>query len=89
MRSWTPSKRDLLEATAGTRGDFDDAMKALGAKRRRFVEKLAGLRDASGDAWKDLRRGVDNSWDELEDAYRDLRKGIGAAVGRFKERPRS
>lgn len=78
-------KKNLLEATSGTRGDLDAAMQAVGEKRRRFVARLADLGEASGGAWKDLRKGIDNSWDELEDAFGDLRKGVGAAVGRFKK----
>ena len=78
-------KRGLLDATSGTREDLDGAMKAVTEKRRRFVSRLADLKGASGDAWKDIRKGVDNSWDELEDAFGDLRKGVGAAVGRFRK----
>ena len=78
-------KKELLAATEGTRGDLDKAMKALGAKRKRFVSGLGELKDASGDAWKDLRKGVDNSWAELEDSFGDLRKGVGTALGRFKD----
>ena len=82
-------KKKTLEMTSGTREDLDEAIHRLGEKRRRFVTKLADLRGASGDAWKDLRKGVDNSWDELEDAFGDLRKGVSSAIGRFKEGAKS
>ena len=77
-------KKKTLEMTSGTREDLDEALHGLGEKRRRFVTKLSDLRGASGDAWKDLKKGVDNSWDELEDAFGDFRKGVSSAIGRFK-----
>ena len=75
--------------TQGARQDLDGGMEALTRKRKRFVEKVSALRGASGEAWDELRTGVDNSWDELEDAYSDLRKGINSALGRMNEGSRS
>ncbi|MDH3255138.1 MAG: hypothetical protein OEM62_09120 [Acidobacteriota bacterium] len=77
-------KKKTLEMTAGTREDLDGALQALGEKRKRFVAKMAGLRDTSGDAWDDLKKGVDNSWNELEDSFGDFRKGVSSAIGRFR-----
>jgi hypothetical protein len=76
-------KQMTLDLTAGTRDDLNGAMRALGERRRAFVARMAELREASGDAWGDLTKGVDNSWDELEQAFGDLRKGVGKALGRF------
>jgi hypothetical protein len=82
-------KRRALQIVSAVREDLDEDMHALGEKRKRFVSRLAGLREASGDDWGDLRKGVDDSWDELEDAFADLRKGVNAAIGRFRARQTS
>ena len=82
-------KKKTLDMTAGTREDLDGALKKLSEKRKQFVARMGGLRDASGDAWGDLKKGVDDSWGELEDAFGDFRKGVGSALGRFRGDKRS
>ena len=87
------AKMDALVAKARgiaseLKTDFENESRTVSERRRRFEVKLARLRDASGDAWVDLKKGVEDSWDELEDAFGDFRKGVNSAVGRFKERPR-
>lgn len=79
-------KKKTLSMTAGTRQDLDRAMRELGEKRKRFVARLDSLRGSGGVAWNDLKKGVDDSWGELEDALDDLRSGVGKALGRFTGR---
>ena len=87
LREFDAKMDDLVKRALGIgaefRADFDE--EAVSEKRKRFASRLAGLREASGDAWSDLKKGVDDSWDELEDAFGDFRKGVNSAIGRFRE----
>ena len=76
-----------LDIESEFRADFDQETRLVGERRRRFGAELARLREASGDAWQDLKKGVEDSWDELEEAFGDLRAAVRTAAERFREKP--
>lgn len=43
----------------------------LEAKRDAARAKLAEIRASSAEAWKDLQKGAQSAWDELDQAFRD------------------
>ncbi len=61
-------ERDLKdEAKAG----WDQKMKELETKRDAARAKLAEIRDSSAEAWKDVRKGAQSAYDDLDKAFRD------------------
>ena len=60
--------RDLKDnAKAG----WDRKMADLEAKREATHAKLAEVGHSSAEAWKDVRKGAESAWDELDKAFRD------------------
>ncbi len=57
--------------------DFSRQMKKLDAQKAEAYKKLLELEKSTGDAWKDLRQGVD-------EAVANLRKAVDEAAGQFQ-----
>lgn len=56
---------------------YEKQMKDLEEKHKRAGEKLEELRRADAGAWRDLKAGIENTWQTLGDSIR-------FAVSRFK-----
>ena len=65
-----------VEASADARLKYKGEIKELRAKQDEAREKLDELGDAQGQAWNDLKSGLEVAWDELGKAVRN-------ATGRF------
>ncbi|MBN2023306.1 MAG: hypothetical protein JW809_11005 [Pirellulales bacterium] len=50
---------------------WDQKMADLEKKRDAVRDKLAEVGQASAEAWKDVRKGAQSAWDELDNAFRD------------------
>ena len=48
-------------------------LKTLQQKSEKMNQKLDQIDNASGDAWKDIKEGVDNAWQSLNEAIRKAR----------------
>ncbi len=59
--------------------DFKRQVKNLEIQKAGVDKKLVELEKSTGDAWKDLRQGVDG-------AVADLRKSVDGAVNQFKQK---
>ena len=68
-------KAALAEAELKT--EYNEQIEALRNKQIEARVKLAALRDASDEAWKDMRAGVEMAWDSVGEA-------INSALSRFK-----
>jgi LPS O-antigen subunit length determinant protein (WzzB/FepE family) len=55
---------------------WDQKMKELETKRDVARAKLAEVRDSSAEAWKDVRKGAQSAWDELDNAFRDASREL-------------
>jgi transketolase len=66
-------KARAKEADADTRAEIAKQLKHLDEHSDEALEKLRDLRDSSGDAWKDVKGGLENSWDSLEKALKAAR----------------
>lgn len=53
------------------KSDWDRKMADLEKKREAARAKLAEVRDASAEAWKDVQKGAQSARDELDKAFRD------------------
>ena len=69
------AKADSAEADAQL--EYYKKIEELRLMRETAVNKLTELKDAGGDAWEDLKAGIDSSWDSLGNALK-------SAASRFK-----
>ncbi len=65
------------KAKAGLQGEYYKEVEDLRCKQLAAQKKLHELKDASGDAWGDLKEGCEGAWDSLS-------KGVKKAASRFK-----
>jgi hypothetical protein len=65
---------------AQVNADLSDATKTLEAQKTEADQKLAALENSTGDAWKDLRKGMD-------DALTDLKVSVDSASKQFAAKP--
>ncbi len=64
------------KATAGTKIEMGKRLNELDAQRKSTEERLQKLQRESGEAWKDLREG-------MEKALKDLKEAASKAKTRF------
>jgi LPS O-antigen subunit length determinant protein (WzzB/FepE family) len=53
------------------KANWDQKMAELETKREAARAKLAEVGHASTEAWKDVQKGVQSAWDELDQAFRN------------------
>jgi universal stress protein A len=83
LRDWS-TKIDQLKAKAGesrgaVKARYDQQIEELRKKQEAVRGKIRAYGASGGEAWKDLKTGVDQALDELK-------KSIKQAVSRFKEK---
>lgn len=64
------------EASADTKAAIAQELDELEERADATRKKVGDLRDASGEAWQDVKAGLENSWHALESA-------VEAAKSRF------
>jgi len=60
--------RDLKDKA---KADWDQKLADLERKRDAARARLAEVGQSSAEAWKDVRKGAQSAWDELDKAFRD------------------
>lgn len=70
-------KAKANKADASARLEYQETIEDLKKKRAVARDKLQELREASGEAWKDLKQGLEQIWS-------DLGAAIKSATSRFK-----
>jgi len=60
--------RDLKDEA---KANWDRKMADLEKKREAARAKLAEVGHSSAEAWKDVRKGAQSAWDELDKSFRD------------------
>ena len=53
------------------KANWDQKMAELETKREAARAKLAEVSHSSAEAWKDVQKGAQSAWDELDKAFRD------------------
>jgi hypothetical protein len=71
-------ERNKLEAKAQhakveAKKKYEEKLKTLQQKSEKMSQKLDQIDNASGDAWKDIREGVDKAWQSLNEAIKKAR----------------
>ncbi|GEM_PF-3038315 len=72
-------KRDVSKGGKDVQKDLGHEVRKLDAQKAVVDKKLVELEKSTGDAWKDMSRGVD-------DAVADLKKSVDNAVAQFREK---
>jgi septation ring formation regulator EzrA len=62
-------QENAVTATAGARKDIEEQLRDLEEKERAARERLAELREATGERWKYLRRRLDEAMESLEETF--------------------
>lgn len=65
------------EAKEDAKREYEEAMAALKEKRQAMSEKFTEIKEASGDAWRDIATGADAAWNDLSAAF-------SSAMSRFE-----
>ena len=65
------------KAKTGLQGEYYKEVADLRGKQLEAQKKLYEIKEASGDAWEDLKGGIEISWDAMGNA-------IKSAISRFK-----
>ena len=65
------------KAKAGLQGEYYKEVEDLRCKQLEAQKKLYEMKEVSGDAWEDLKEGVEGAWDALS-------TGVKKAASRFK-----
>ena len=63
--------RDLKDKA---KANWDQKMAELETKRDAARAKLAEVGRSSAEAWKDVQKGAQSAWDDLDKAFRDAAK---------------
>ena len=58
------------KAVAGSQLEYYKRIEELRSKQKSAQEKLKELKEAGGDAWGDLKAGVDLAWESLGEAVK-------------------
>lgn len=71
-------ERNKLEAKAQhAKGEvkkkFEDKLKTLYERSEKMSQKLDQIDNASEEAWKDIKAGVENAWEALNEAIKKAR----------------
>ena len=53
------------------KADWDQKMTELETKRDAARAKLVEVRDSSGEAWKNVQKGAESAYDDLDKAFHD------------------
>jgi len=64
-------KAKAYDAKADARIEIEEQISQLQEAQAKAQTKLDELRDASDDAWTDMKSGVENAWDEFEQATKN------------------
>ena len=65
------------EAGADARKEYQDQVDALRAQQEEARQKLKDLDEATGDAWKNLKSGIEKAWDDLGDSVKNATERFG------------
>ena len=52
---------------------FDEKLKTLQERRQQMRQKLEQIDNASEEAWRDIKKGVDSAWQSLNEAIKKAR----------------
>ena len=66
VEKWQEKARQAQESQ---RAEYEKQLDAYRRQRDQATEQMRKLQAASGDAWKELTKGVDEAWTKMREAY--------------------
>jgi hypothetical protein len=73
LKEWEDKIDELLakadEATAGARSQYHEHLQTLQAKQEVARHKLHELKGESGEAWEEIKDGMEDAWADLKQAF--------------------
>jgi chromosome segregation ATPase len=77
LAEWRPEIEGLMARATRAQSDADRLIDDLKARHRALKVRLGELRQASEEAWGDVKTGVGKAWEELKPA-------LHSAIAKFK-----
>jgi len=81
LKEWDAKIQQLKakaeQASAEARIEYNNRIEELQGKRKTLEDRLDEMKSSGGDAWKDIKAGVEN-------AFSDLKISVESAIDRFK-----
>ncbi|SLN68006.1 hypothetical protein ROJ8625_03508 [Roseivivax jejudonensis] len=77
MAEWQAEIDRLRAKAEGARAEkeieYEREARDLEVKKQDMRQRLDELKHSSGEAWHDVRQGLDRAWDSVEDAFKKAR----------------
>jgi hypothetical protein len=74
----------LMRKAEATKDDVGDKLQDLKIKRENVGKKLEQLKAKTGDAWAELKIGMDQAWSDLGHAWEQVKAGSKRASQKLK-----
>lgn len=77
-------------ASAEARIEYYNKVEGLKARSDQFKTEFARVKESSGEAWEELKGGLDKAYNELSSTFSDFKETFHHAIGKFhKDQPSS
>lgn len=77
-------------ASADARIEYFNKLEGLKVRSEQFKQEYGRLKSASGEAWDELKGGLDKAYNEMSSTFADFKESFNQAVGKFhKDQPSS
>lgn len=63
-------KEKSKSAVGSAKQEIEDQLRKVEAQRVTVAEKMGELSRSSGDAWKDVKKGVESAYSEMKNAFK-------------------
>jgi ABC-type transporter Mla subunit MlaD len=70
-------------AGEAAKGQLSENVAKLKQQQAQLSKKLAETKQASADAWSELKPGLDRAWDELGKAFNEVKQASERAAGKL------
>jgi phage host-nuclease inhibitor protein Gam len=69
-------KQEMNDASASAKQEYREKINSLESRHAELQNKVDEFKNASGEAWKDLKEGVDNAFSDIEDAVKEAKSEL-------------
>lgn len=74
---------DLMAKGEAAKGQLSENVEKLKQKQAQLSKKLAETKQASADAWNELKPGLDRAWEDLGNAFNEVKQASEKAAGKL------
>jgi phage host-nuclease inhibitor protein Gam len=75
-------------AVAEVKADYQQQIKNLFVKKEELQNKVSGIREASGNAWEDMKAGAGLSWEVFNDSVKPVNQKKAKQKLRSRHEPK-